>query len=352
VNGETRIRFNDLVSGVDLVLEAAGVPREVRSVEARLMAEADLLGVPSHGVRMLPALVQALMDGRVNPNPDLKVLTETGAVCLLDCDNGPGRYVSVKAMDQAVRRAQAYGVGVCSARRTTHWGRAHAYACRAAQAGLIGFCTTNAIPNMVAWGASRPVLGNNPLAIAVPRGAGRDPVVLDMAMSQAAVGKVGTYLREGRRVPPGWGLDSAGHPTDDAAAILEGGRLLPCGDHKGAGLALMMEILTGGLAGGWFSHEIVKADPSGTDPESCKFFLALRIESFGNPDAFYRRLDDLMTCILAEADPGTVIQWPGDRGWRTRDLYMREGVPIHADIVRQLCAMELPGGGDLRLPWT
>src|SRR5258708_7311963 len=117
-------------------------------------------------------------------------------------------------------------------------------ACRAAQAGMIGLCTTNAIPNVVAWGSTRPLLGNNPLAIAVPRGEGKEPIILDIAMSQAAVGKIRTFLREGRKVPADWGLDGSGRPSDDPAAILASRSDLPFGGHKCVGLALMMALLT------------------------------------------------------------------------------------------------------------
>src|SRR6185369_1596118 len=126
-------------------------------------------------------------------------------------------------------------------------GRAHAFACQAAQAEMIGICTTNAIPNMLAWGSTRPLLANNPLAIAVPRGNKAqppEPFVLDMAMSQAALGKIGTFLREGKPVPAGWGLNARGKPSVDPAAILSSGKVLPFGGHKGAGLAFMMELLT------------------------------------------------------------------------------------------------------------
>ena len=163
----------------------------------QVMAESDLLGVPSHGIRMLPGLVQAIRQGRANPNPTLQILRERAATCVLDGDNGPGRFVSTHAMQIAMDRAADNGVGVCLATRVTHWGRAHAYAYRAARAGMVGLCTTNAIPNMLAWGSSRPLLANNPLAVGVPGPTGHDPLILDIAMSQASVGKIGMYLREG-----------------------------------------------------------------------------------------------------------------------------------------------------------
>jgi LDH2 family malate/lactate/ureidoglycolate dehydrogenase len=238
-------------------------------------------------------------------------------------------------MRHAVESAKTSGVGACLATRLTHWGRAHAYAYRAALRGVIGICTTNAIPNVVAWGSSKPLLANNPLAIGIPRGSDQEPIILDMAMSQAAVGKIGTFLREGRKLPPNWGLDASGRPTDDPAAILSGGRVLPFGDHKGIGLAIMMELLTGALAGGLLSFEIAKSNSSGQDPDSSKLFLALDVAAFIEPERFAQRVRDFISW-LHQTEPGLEITLPGERGWRTREQYLAEGIPIHPDIVRDL----------------
>ncbi len=332
---EIRVKHETLVALISKALLQVGVPPTIYETEAEVMAEADLLGVPSHGIRMLPGLVQALKDGRANPNPRLMLLRERAATCLLDGDNGPGRFVSSRAMQMAVERAKEFGVGVCLATRVTHWGRAHAYAYRAALAGTIGLCTTNAIPNMLAWGSSRPLLANNPLAIGVPRASGQDPIVLDMAMSQAAVGKIGTYLREGKKVPPGWGLDSSGQPTDDPAAILSSRKLAPLGEHKGSGLALMMELLTGALAGALLSQEIGHADSTGLDPNSTKLFLALDVAAFVDKDRFAERVQDFLN-YLQSAEPGLAVSYPGERGWQTRQRYLAEGIPIHSEIAAQL----------------
>jgi LDH2 family malate/lactate/ureidoglycolate dehydrogenase len=241
-------------------------------------------------------------------------------------------------MEHAMERARRFGVGVCLARHTSHWGRAHAYACQAAQAGFVGLCATNAIPVMLAWGSSHPLLGNNPLAIAVPHLP--DPVVLDIAMSQAAYGKIGTYRREGKKVPPGWGLDAAEMPTDDPAAILATRKLLPMGDHKGAGLALMIELLTGALAGGLLSQEIAAVDATGQDPDSSKLFLAIDVDSLGERDQFARRVEDMLA-YLRRTEPDARIKFPGERGWQTRTRYLAEGIPIHPEIVAQLQAVGL-----------
>jgi LDH2 family malate/lactate/ureidoglycolate dehydrogenase len=342
--GVIRIRYGTLISMIRGALEAEGVPAPVRDIEAELMAEADLLGVPSHGVRGLPGLIKGLREGRAKANPRLQVMREHAAICILDGDNGPGRFVARRAMEYAMDRARRFGAGICLAARTTHWGRAHAYACHAAQNGLIGLCTTNAIPNMLAPGSAEPRLGNNPLAIAVPRGHGLDPIVLDMAMSQAAVGKVGTYMREGRPTPANWGLDSAGQPTNDAAAIIASRKFLPMGEHKGAGLAIMMELLTGALSGGLLSHEIVLLDKTALDPNASKFFLALDVEAFLGRDEFSARVEDMVDYLHQSAEPGPGILFPGERGWQTRARYLAEGVPIHPEIVSQLQSIGLDIG--------
>jgi LDH2 family malate/lactate/ureidoglycolate dehydrogenase len=333
-----RVPYRVLVETIEQALARAGVPQPVRGIEAEVMAEADLLGVPSHGVRMLPLLLKGLREGRVNPHPSVQLLAEHAAICLLDGDYGPGRYISVRGMEQAVERARRFGVGLCLMIHTTHWGRAHAYAWRAAQMGMIGICATNAIPNMTAWGAKRPVLGNNPLAIGVPRGPGRDPIVLDMAMSQAALGKIATYRREGRAVPIGWGLDASGQPTTDPAAILASGLVLPMGEHKGAGLALMIEILTAALSGSLLSHEIVRNDQTGLDAGASKLFLAVDVASFMEPARFAQRVEDLLGYVRDGVGGEQPFLYPGERGWQARERNLKEGVPIHPQIVEQLAA--------------
>jgi LDH2 family malate/lactate/ureidoglycolate dehydrogenase len=240
--------------------------------------------------------------------------------------------VARHAMDDAVRRAGKFGVGVCLAFKTTHWGRAHAYVVHAARQGMVGLCCTNAIPTMAGWGATGKVLGNNPLAIAIPGADPDSPVVLDIAMSQAAVGKVGTYLREGAAVPVGWGLDATGAPTTDAGAILRGA-VLPFGGHKGAGLALMLELLTAALSGGAFGNEIAAGDRSGVDGDASKLFVALNPEAFGGSAVLTQRMSEYLNHLGEVAQPFT---WPGQRGWETRDANLQIGVPIHADIVAQL----------------
>ncbi len=332
-----RVPYEILCQRLAQRLHEAGIPQQQAMQEAIIMAEADLQEVPSHGVRMLPGLLAALADGRVKAAPIFSVERELGAICVLNCDNGPGRYAAQQAMEQAKSRARDFGVGVCLAKKTTHWGRAHAYASRAAQEGFIGICTTNAIPSMAIAGAKRAVIGNNPLAIGIPGINASEPIVLDMAMSQAAVGKVGTWLREGKTLPENWGIDNQGKPTNDAAAILSGA-VLPMGEHKGAGLAVMIELLTAALAGAAFTQQLLAVDQSGIDPNSTKIFIALNVNAFIELHVFKQRVRFFLDYLKNEATP---FNYPGERGWQVRQLNLLDGVPIHIDIVAQLKAVGL-----------
>jgi LDH2 family malate/lactate/ureidoglycolate dehydrogenase len=333
-----RFRPDTIRLALSDALAREGVPPRVREIETDLMTDAELHGVPSHGMLMLPRLIAGFRTGRARPDPHIRLVRETAATCVLDGDRGPGRYVGVEGMRAAMERAGRFGIGAALVTETTHWGRAHAYACLAADAGFIGLCTTNAIPNMLAPGSSAPALGNNPIAIAAPRGSGRHPIVLDIAMSQAALGRVATAQREGEAVPLGWGLDENGHPTSDAAAILASHNLLPMGGHKGAGLALMMELLTAALGGGPFSHEIVQADASGLDAGASKLFVAIDVGAFGDPAGFAARVDSL-AAHLRERASGPDALLPGERGWRTRADYERDGIPVHPNVVAALRAV-------------
>lgn len=332
---EFRIAYADLCASVSAALQTVGVPDDIARQEAEIMAEADLLGVPSHGVRMLPPLLGALRDGSVNAHPTIRLQREFAATSVLDGDNGPGRTISARAMADATARAKKFGIGACLAVRTTHWGRAHAYAWRAAREGVVAFCTTNAIPTMASWGTGKKVIGNNPFAFGIPRKQSEEPLILDMAMSQAAVGKVSTWLREGREVPEGWGVDADGKPSTDARAIL-GGAVLPFGGHKGAGLALVMELLTAALGGGAFGNEIRSADPSGLDPEACKLFIALDPQALCGLETLTERAEEYFAYLRSVAQPADAFIWPGQRGWATRHENLHKGVALHEEIVAQL----------------
>jgi len=329
-----RIDLETLITQVAGLLQSIGVPSSIARVEAEIMTESDLMGVPSHGIHMLPALVTGIQSGKATANPHIRILKEQKAACVIDGDNGPGRFVSLHAMNISVERAKEFGIGACLATNMTHWGRAFAYVCRAAQAGTVGICTTNAIPNTLSGNSTKPLLGNNPLGIGIPRPGG-NPVVLDIAMSQAAHGKIATYAREEKEVPLGWGLDSEGRSTTDPNKILRSHRLLPFGGHKGAGLAIMMELLTGAFAGSKLSHEILQIERGALNPGTTKLFLALEVSAFSSLEALGTKIEQY-ALWLRETDPDIQITLPGDRSWQARLENLKNGIPIHVHMINEL----------------
>jgi LDH2 family malate/lactate/ureidoglycolate dehydrogenase len=329
-----RIPYLQLSLNIQSALESAGVSAKIAQIEAEIMTESDLMGVPSHGVRMLPALLKGIREGRATSNPKITILRDYNAICTIDGDNGPGRFVSFEAMKRAVEKAKKFGIGACLLTNATHWGRAFAYAFRAAQAGTIGICMTNAIPNMLAWQSRHALLGNNPLGIGIPQ-KDKEPIVLDMAMSQAAFGKVGTYAREGKETPTGWGLDVEGNATTDPRLILKSGRLIPFGEHKGSGLSFMIELLTGALAGTMLSHEIMQIDRGALNPGTSKLFIALDVDAFGSIEQLSKKTNQFIAWIK-EIEPDIEIMLPGSRSWKAFEENLQNGVPLHPEIVEEL----------------
>jgi LDH2 family malate/lactate/ureidoglycolate dehydrogenase len=327
---KTKIDASELCSFAGRVFQTVGVGRESAETAASALVEANLCGVDSHGVRMLPGLVTLIRNGKMNPKGRIRTIKETPAIAHLDADLVLGSVVGVYAMGMAVEKARTSGLGFVLVRNSTHWGRPAYYSTLAAREGCIGICCANTESNMPAWGAREPRVGNNPLSIGAPRASGQ-PVVLDMAMSQAAFFKIVLYHREGRKVPFGWGVDESGRPTDDPAAILKSKRLIPMGQHKGSGLALMIDILTGILSGGKFCGELLEEGRGFSHATAySQAFIAIDIASFIPLEDFQRRVEELISYVkganLAEGFTGIYI--PGERSWKERALREWKGIPL------------------------
>jgi len=327
---KSTVKVDDLRKFVEQVYQTVGASEEHACISAEVMVEANLCGVDSHGVRMLPGFVTLARNGKINPRGKIEVIKETPVIAHLNASLAPGHVVSVQAMKMAVKKAKTSGIGFVLVRNSTHWGRAAYYPMLAAREGCAGICFVNTESNMPYWGTRAPRIGNNPLSIGVPRASG-EPVVLDMAMSQAAFFKIVLYNREGKKVPLGWGVDEQGRPTDDPAAILKSRRLVPTGQHKGSGLALMIDILTGILSGGMFCGELLgeaKGMPHAT--AYAQAFLAIDIASFLPLEVFKQRVDELVAYVKGgpPAEGFSEINVPGERSWRERALREKAGIPL------------------------
>jgi LDH2 family malate/lactate/ureidoglycolate dehydrogenase len=254
----------------------------------------------------------------------------------VDGDNGPGQWVAMEATELAIRKAKESGVGIVTVRRSNHFGAAGHYAWEAARRGLIGICTTNGPLVLAPLGGTTPTFGNNPLGVGLPA-RNHFPVLLDIAMSVAPRGKIGLHLAEGKPLPKGWILDQSGRPTTDLAD-LAAGLGVPIGAHKGYGLALVLEALSGVLSGAGFcldhAHKPSRERPFDTG----HFVLVVDPERFLPPGDFTVRIDRMIDCAhaSARAEGAGEILVPGEMEMRARERHLIEGVPLRRSTYQSL----------------
>jgi LDH2 family malate/lactate/ureidoglycolate dehydrogenase len=318
------------------VLNAIGLRRGAAAVTAHCLVLANLRGVDSHGVLRLIQYADTVANGEVNPRPRTRVLSKRGVFGLVDAGGGYGFVPTIRAMDLALELAKSNGMGFVGVRNSHHFGMAAVYAERAALAGRIGIVTTNTGPVMAPAGVLRPLVGNNPIAIAIPRKPPASPIVLDMALSQTAFGRIRLAAAEGRDIPLGWAYDSRGEPTTDSREALRASLLSPVGGYKGYGLAVMIDILAGILTGAKFGP--------GADAHSHRQggvgHLALALE----PSVFIGRaqFDESVDVLERElksapvARQGAEVLVPGELEGRTMRRRVVEGVPISPELAEQL----------------
>ena len=331
------------------VFRSLGVPEAEAATAAEVLSCADRRGIDSHGVARLSSYVGLLGAGRINPRPAVRVVRDSLSTATVDGDNGLGLVVGPKANEIAMDKAAAAGTGWVSVCNTNHYGIAGYYPLRALERDMIGWAMTNSSRAVAPlWGGER-MLGTNPIAIAFP-GREEPPIVVDMATSAVALGKIEIALREGKRIPEGWALDKDGRPTNDPAAMIAGGALLPLGSdrehggHKGYGLALMVDVLCTVLSGanwGPFAPPFIlrgEVPARSVGKGIGHFFGAMRIDAFRDPDEFKRQVDDFVRTLRATRPaPGTdgpLI--PGDPEREAEKERTRTGVPLGPAVVAEL----------------
>jgi LDH2 family malate/lactate/ureidoglycolate dehydrogenase len=334
---------------VAALFTATGLSEPSAARVADALVSADMRGVSSHGTLLVPMYAERLRQGSVSAADAAEVLVDIGAISVLDAHHGLGQLSSDQAMGIAITKARTHGVGAVAVRNAFHFGGAFRYVETAARAGCIGIAASNTRPLMPAPGGAAAVVGNNPIAVGVPL-RDREPIVLDMALSEAALGKIRLAAQEGREIPPTWATDTNGTPTSDPVAAISG-LLLPAAGHKGYGLALIVDILTGVLSGGGFGRAVQGLYADTAVPNNCAhFFLALDIDAFGDHDEFLDRAGALASEVLSSPTaPGvdrTLLpgQLEAERYADARD----RGVRVDASVLEALEAT----AHDLGLSWT
>lgn len=282
------------------------------------------------GIEKLFRYYRRVRDGGIIPNAAMAWLKDGPAYSLLDAAKGFGYVAARRAMERAVEKARASGVGMVGVRHSNHFGIAGYHALQAARAGLIGWAFTNARAEMAPWGSAMPVLGTNPWGIAIPR-QDNSPIILDMALTMSGKGMMRWYLREGKPMPDTWALTPDGQRTTDPAAAMDG-PVLPIGEYKGYGLSLVTDVLCGVLPGALFGLSVFQDE---ANYDVGHMMLAIDPEAFLPRQEFADRLEKLVDEVNSAPpiDPHRPVQLPGEAEQRRAELRQREGIPVDRETV-------------------
>ncbi len=331
VDPETLRRF------VTELFAKAGLAEEDAAFHARALVQTNLWGVDSHGVLRLPIYVQRLRSGALNPRPEVRKLSGAGVLEVLHGDDGPGFIVGREAMQRAIELAEKFNAGVVGAIRSNHFGATALYARMAVERGMIGIAMTNVRPNMVAPGGSKPITGNNPIAVAIPTG-GEFPFVLDISLSNVAGGKLLLASKKGEKIPLDWATDPAGRPTDDPDEGFAG-FLLPVGGHKGLGLSYVVDTLCGVITGGAFQHELKSMYKQPDDPSlTGHFMIALNPLAVMSREELESRMTSFYQTIKSSPmwDESKEMLLPGELEYRTAQERAANGIPLPPELYAEL----------------
>jgi len=317
--GSVAIDAQRLISAVADIFMAVGIAAADAQVVAADLVAADVEGIASHGVMLVPMYVERINKGSVSRRSAGEVISDRGGAMVIDAGNALGQLTSRQAVKLAVARAREIGLAAVAVRNGFHFGTAGRYARMMAEQNCVGIVLTNTRPLMPAPGGAEALVGNNPIAIALPS-AGEFPVEADMALSATAMGKIRLAAAAGQPIPGDWAVDSQGHPTTDPAAAIKG-MLLPAAGPKGFGLACVIDLLCGGLSDGAVGAEVrpLYGDPA--EPYRCShFFMAIHAGHFLVGDRFAERVrDQAMRVSRSKRGPGVErVYAPGELVWATR----------------------------------
>jgi L-2-hydroxycarboxylate dehydrogenase (NAD+) len=307
------------------ILEAAGVPEGDAAIVGDTIGYAHLRGLHAHGIGRLPLYVKKIASGCMRPDTPLRLVRDAGATALFDAGDGFGQVAAYRAVQKGMEKARAFGVAMVGVRRSNNFGAAGYFGRMAAEEGLACMVFANSAPAVAPAGGHRPIFGTNPLCLALPGGGESHPLVLDMATTVAARGKIRLAARKGEKIPPGWALDEAGNPTDDPNAALKG-TLMPIGGYKGAGLSMMIDALAGMMTGAFFGGDVLQLGDNSGPSGSGHLFVVMDPACFLGGEEYAGRFDRLVKNTRACGGEGRV-RLPGDsyydalaRGDRTADL--------------------------------
>ncbi|AGA70516.1 malate/lactate dehydrogenase [Desulfitobacterium dichloroeliminans LMG P-21439] len=320
------------------LLEASGVPVADAEIVSSIMVDTSLEGVDTHGISRLPVYLKCLLNGRINPKPNIGK-NINAAVASVDGDNGLGQLVAYRAMNIAIDLAKMYGIGFVTAKNSNHFGAASTYCKMATEHQMIGQAYTNSPSAIPPWGGRTAYFGTNPISYGFPNS--DHPIVIDMSSSIVARGNIILAAKENKPIPEGWAIDKYGNPTTNARDALDGA-VLPVGGAKGYALALAGEVMSGIISGSAYGTHVGWIYDERSDSVNIGHsFMAMDISKLLPVEEYTQRLGN-MICEIKEiprADGIHEIRIPGERRQVTAEKRKNEGIPITDGLLQELNAL-------------
>jgi LDH2 family malate/lactate/ureidoglycolate dehydrogenase len=332
-----KIQYDNLKKFMKNILIKIGMDSNSANIVSDSLIFANLRGIDSHGVIRFPFYLKRLIDGGTNIKPTIKTIHKSTGTVLLDGDNGMGQVVGTYAADLALKNSAETGVCFIGVRGSSHYGAAQYYTCQIAQKNCIGFSSTSSGVVMAPWGGLKRMIGNNPLSIAVPY-LENQILVLDISMSKVAGGKVRLAAKNNKKIPFNWILNENGEPTNNPHDLGSKGSLLPFAEHKGYGMAFMLEILCSALTGA----AMLGSKPSWikdtkTSLNMGHIFGAINISMFIEKESFRERVcwivNELKSSTLTKDRDSDEILVPGELEWKMEEERKKNGIPISDEVL-------------------
>jgi LDH2 family malate/lactate/ureidoglycolate dehydrogenase len=334
-----RIAADHLMEVIMTLLQTLGAEDKEARLVAKIMVQADMRGIYTHGCAFMPLIAERCAHGLLNLPTKVKRITDEGAISHIDGNNGLGQVAAVEAMQMCIHKARNHGVALALIRNTNHIGFLGYYTLMAATEGMIGICATNAAASVAPWGGAEPFFGSNPLSIAAPVAEG-SPIVLDMSASVVARGKIRRAQRLNENIPPAWALDETGSPTTDPAEALKG-TLLPIAGHKGSGLALFIDLMCGLLSGSKYGRDLLTfhkpIGPTGVGA----MFMAVDIGRF-MPLARFETLVNEYAAAIRNSQKAVGVErifLPGEIEADKADASLSQGIEMDSQIIEKINAL-------------
>ena len=317
---------------------ALGLPGDDAGLLADSLVQADLWGHQSHGVMRTFWYGKRIQSGAVKAVSTPEIVLDGGAIAVMDGNDGIGQVITALAMQEAIERSRKHGIGAVAVRNSGHFGTAMYFTRMAANAGCIGFLSTNASPAMAPWGGRSKLIGTNPWSIAAPAGQ-YPPMMLDIANTAVARGKLYVAGKKGEAIPEGWAIDAEGRPTTDPAMGIAG-NILPMAGHKGYAVAAMMDVLSGILSGSRFADGVIGPYMAEGRSGVGHFAMVLNIEAFRPLEDFIADTESLIerikrTPLAAEAEE---VFYPGEPEARAEEHHRAVGIEIPGETLAELDA--------------